>query len=136
MPHPRATLGAAQPMNASDAHAALGQLLHQSAQVVEIARQAYGLPFFFRGVDSIDASRVHTDLLGHSVFSNARSVLSDLSEIIKDLVEERRGATVSPKFAGHRSSCDHKGTLLYKPLCHRESDSATSASDSRDIPLK
>jgi esterase/lipase superfamily enzyme len=43
----------------------------------------YGVPFFFAGVDSVDASRVHTDLMGHSVFSSARSVLSDLSEVIR-----------------------------------------------------
>jgi esterase/lipase superfamily enzyme len=43
----------------------------------------YGVPFFFAGVDSVDASRVQTDLMGHSVFSNARSVLSDLSEVIR-----------------------------------------------------
>jgi esterase/lipase superfamily enzyme len=42
----------------------------------------YDFPFYFSGLDSIDASGVHTDFMGHSVFSNARSVLGDLSELI------------------------------------------------------
>lgn len=43
----------------------------------------YDFPFFTAGMDSIDASSVKTDIMGHSVFSNTRTVLSDLSEVIR-----------------------------------------------------
>jgi len=36
------------------------------------------------GMDSIDASNVETDLLGHSYYADARSVLSDLFEVVRD----------------------------------------------------
>ncbi len=36
------------------------------------------------GMESIDASNVDTDLLGHSYYADARSVVSDLFEVIRD----------------------------------------------------
>ena len=35
------------------------------------------------GMDSIDASNVKTDLIGHSYYADARSVLSDLFEVVR-----------------------------------------------------
>jgi esterase/lipase superfamily enzyme len=53
----------------------------------------YDVPYFFTGVDSIDASLVHTDFMGHSLFSSTRSVLGDLSELL------RHGASPANRFA-------------------------------------
>lgn len=36
------------------------------------------------GMESIDASNVETDLIGHSYYADARSVLSDLFEVVRD----------------------------------------------------
>jgi esterase/lipase superfamily enzyme len=43
----------------------------------------YDFPYYVPGMDSIDASSVKTDLMGHSVYSSTRTVLSDLSEVIR-----------------------------------------------------
>ncbi len=40
-------------------------------------------PFIISGMDSIDASSVKTDFLAHSVFAKTRTVLTDLSELIR-----------------------------------------------------
>ena len=50
----------------------------------------YDFPLFIAGMDSIDASSVKTDLMGHSVFSSTRTVLSDLSEVIRHGEEPAR----------------------------------------------
>jgi esterase/lipase superfamily enzyme len=44
--------------------------------------KVYGYPFVLKGMDSIDASNVRTDFVAHSVFSNTRTVLGDLSLVI------------------------------------------------------
>jgi esterase/lipase superfamily enzyme len=41
-------------------------------------------PYVVPGLDSIDASSVATDFLGHSFFSSTRTVLGDLSAVILD----------------------------------------------------
>jgi esterase/lipase superfamily enzyme len=43
----------------------------------------YDFPYFIPGMDSIDASGVKTDLMGHSVFSSTKTVLTDLSDVIR-----------------------------------------------------
>ncbi|WP_433951601.1 alpha/beta hydrolase [Brevundimonas bullata] len=42
------------------------------------------------GMDSVDASNVDTDLLGHGFFSDARSVLSDIFGVIRDEAVAKR----------------------------------------------
>ena len=37
------------------------------------------------GVESIDASAVETDLVGHSYYAEARSVLADLFDVVRDI---------------------------------------------------
>ena len=50
----------------------------------------YDFPLFIAGMDSIDASSVKTDLMGHSVFSSTKTVLHDLSEVIRHGEEPAR----------------------------------------------
>jgi esterase/lipase superfamily enzyme len=42
----------------------------------------YDFPYVISGLDSIDASNVETDFLGHSFFSDARTVLADLTNLV------------------------------------------------------
>jgi esterase/lipase superfamily enzyme len=52
-----------------------------------------GNPVFVAGIDSIDASAMDSTLIGHSYFSEARTLLTDLNSIIRDRKrpEERFG---------------------------------------------
>jgi esterase/lipase superfamily enzyme len=48
-------------------------------------------PYVITGLDSIDATSVKTDFLGHSFFSDTRSVLVDLSTVILHVRHRRAG---------------------------------------------
>lgn len=56
----------------------------------------------FPGIDTIDATDVDTDFLGHSYFSDERSVLHDLFDLIRyDLGPEHRFGLVKREVAGN-----------------------------------
>ncbi|MDD2892906.1 MAG: alpha/beta hydrolase [Halothiobacillaceae bacterium] len=47
--------------------------------------------FLSKGIDTIDASRVSTDLVGHTYFTKSRSVISDIFDVVESrLPPERR----------------------------------------------
>lgn len=43
----------------------------------------YKFPFYIFGMDSIDASKVKTDFTGHSAFARTRTILGDLSALVR-----------------------------------------------------
>jgi len=55
-----------------------------------------------QGIDTIDATNVSTDFIGHSYFAESRSVISDIFYLIKDgkSAQERFGLIENNTAAG------------------------------------
>lgn len=61
-------------------------------RALQASRSAHGFPrlgeaspiTLIKGMDTIDATAVETDLLGHTYFASAKSVLSDIFDVIRD----------------------------------------------------
>jgi esterase/lipase superfamily enzyme len=63
------------------------KLFHIQARAGELV----GEPIVLPGMDTIDVSRVPTDMLGHSYYGDSRPVISDLIQIFKDEKAPRPG---------------------------------------------
>ena len=72
----------------SDRALLLSWWLHRSNRVGRFSQE----PYTGEGLETIDATAVHTSLLGHSYFGDERSVLTDLGLLVREsLPASRRG---------------------------------------------
>lgn len=71
----------------------LSSIFHQDRRIGYIKDE----PFEMEGLETIDASAVDTSLLGHSYFSDERTVLTDLSVLLREgSPAQRRGLLQAP----------------------------------------
>lgn len=67
-----------------------GDVVHGDPRLGKLQQNGAGMTLL-RGMDSVDASNVEADFLGHSFFAGSRTVLSDLSDLIRNgLAPDRR----------------------------------------------
>lgn len=60
-----------------------GEVIHGDSRLGKLQQNGAGMTVL-RGMDSVDASSVEADFLGHSFFAGSRTVLSDLSDLIRN----------------------------------------------------
>jgi Alpha/beta hydrolase of unknown function (DUF900) len=79
----------------------LSQKLHEDLRI--------GQPLFIiEGIDTVDASNVDTDFLGHSYFSEALKLLTDINSILIDNKAPKDRVLLSTKTLGKSTYYEFK----------------------------
>ncbi len=90
--------------SSNDAPLVMSRQFHNYPRAGEVGEGILILP----GLDTIDASAVPADILGHSYYGNSRTVLSDIYELLKH-------GSPPPRFGVHEASHDAKPYWIFVP---------------------